>query len=91
MKKILLTLLMSASALSILLLASNVSGASAETYNASRIDSTLSQSQENPQAALQDPLNSDRIGDLAVAKFGCDCASCRRSVAQMIQAGLMKF
>ncbi len=43
--------------------------------------------QEDPQHPLQDALDarSDRIGDLAVAKFGCDCAGCRNQVIEMVQ------
>ena len=41
--------------------------------------------QESSQASL-DP-NSDTVGDLAIAKFGCDCPSCRNQVLQMIQTG----
>ena len=49
---------------------------------------TFSTSPEaNPQASL-DP-NSDTVGDLAIAKFGCDCPSCRNQVLQMIQTGRM--
>ncbi|MBV9389468.1 MAG: hypothetical protein JOZ78_23855 [Chroococcidiopsidaceae cyanobacterium CP_BM_ER_R8_30] len=34
-------------------------------------------------------LNSDRIGDLAIAKFGCDCPSCRNKIVSMIQNGTL--
>ena len=43
-------------------------------------------SQEMPQRATLDPA-SDTIGDLAIAKFRCDCMSCRNAVVQMIQSG----
>ena len=41
--------------------------------------------QSNLQTAL-DP-NSDTVGDLAIAKFGCDCPSCRNQALQMVQSG----
>ena len=31
-----------------------------------------------------DVLMSDRIGDLAISKLGCDCMGCRRTVAQLL-------
>jgi hypothetical protein len=43
-------------------------------------------SQETSQFSALDP-NSDRIGDLAIAKFGCDCPSCRNRIVSMIQNG----
>ncbi len=43
-------------------------------------------SQETPQRSTLDPA-SDTIGDLAIAKFRCDCMSCRNAVVQMIQSG----
>ena len=30
-----------------------------------------------------DILMSDRIGDLAISKLGCDCMGCRQTVAQL--------
>ncbi len=42
--------------------------------------------QANSQAASLDP-NSDTVGDMAIARFGCDCPSCRNQVLQMIQSG----
>ncbi len=49
--------------------------------------------QEDPQSPLQDALNvnSDRIGDLAAAKFGCDCAAHRNRVVQMLQTGKLNL
>lgn len=29
-------------------------------------------------------LNDDKIGDAAIAKYGCDCAGCRRAIAQAL-------
>jgi hypothetical protein len=31
--------------------------------------------------------DSDTVGDLAIAKLGCDCAGCRNTVMQMAQTG----
>ncbi|MBV8886493.1 MAG: hypothetical protein JO235_21205 [Chroococcidiopsidaceae cyanobacterium CP_BM_RX_35] len=42
--------------------------------------------QGNSQFSALDP-NSDRIGDLAIAKFGCDCPSCRNKIVSMLQNG----
>lgn len=49
--------------------------------------------QEAPQHPLQDALDtrSDTIGDLAVAKFGCDCAGCRNQVIQMVQTDYLNL
>lgn len=33
--------------------------------------------------------NDDRIGDLAISKFGCDCAGCRRAIAQVLSTSSM--
>jgi hypothetical protein len=30
-------------------------------------------------------LNDDKIGDAAIKKYGCDCAGCRRAIAQMFR------
>ncbi len=53
-----------------------------------RAPSVESVAQEDPPHPLQDALDtrSDAIGDLAVAKFGCDCAGCRNQVIEMVQA-----
>ncbi len=39
----------------------------------------------SPFASLD--LNSDTVGDLAIAKFGCDCPSCRNRIMAMLQNG----
>jgi hypothetical protein len=36
-----------------------------------------------PPDDRNDVLMSDRIGDLAVSKLGCDCMGCRQTVAQL--------
>lgn len=41
---------------------------------------------EYPQSASLDSM-SDTVGDLAIAKFGCDCMSCRNQVLSMVQSG----
>ncbi len=40
----------------------------------------------NPQYANVDAA-SDTVGDLAIAKFRCDCNPCRVAVMQMLQTG----
>jgi hypothetical protein len=43
----------------------------------------------NPISPDEQSLNNDdRIGDLAISKFGCDCAGCRRAIAQMLSSSL---
>jgi hypothetical protein len=32
-------------------------------------------------------VDSDTVGDLAIAKLGCDCAGCRNTVVRMAQTG----
>lgn len=58
-------------------------GATATTA-AQKVDAPISQAYS--QSTSLDP-NSDTVGDLAIAKLGCDCPSCRNSVIQMIQSG----
>ncbi|MEE3716077.1 hypothetical protein V2H45_04865 [Tumidithrix elongata RA019] len=47
-----------------------------------------STSQANEQNTL---LYSDRVGDLAIAKLGCDCAGCRNVVIQMVGQGKLRL
>jgi len=42
--------------------------------------------QVNPRVFSLD-ANSDTVGDVAIAKFGCDCSSCRVMALQMLQSG----
>jgi len=46
---------------------------------------TAASSSESQYTTL-DP-NSDTVGDLAIAKFKCDCPACRMAIVQMMQAG----
>ena len=39
-----------------------------------------------PQYATLDE-NSDTVGDLAIAKFHCDCPACRMAIVQLVQTG----
>jgi len=32
-------------------------------------------------------VDSDTVGDMAIDKYGCDCAGCRNTVMQMAQTG----
>jgi hypothetical protein len=40
----------------------------------------------NPRVFSLD-ANGDTVGDVAIAKFGCDCSSCRALALQMLQTG----
>ncbi|MEH2253737.1 hypothetical protein [Nostoc sp.] len=42
--------------------------------------------QVNPRVFSLD-ANGDTVGDIAIAKFGCDCSSCRALALQMLQTG----
>lgn len=42
--------------------------------------------QVNPRVFSLD-ANGDTVGDVAIAKFGCDCSSCRALALQMLQTG----
>ncbi|MEH1836558.1 MAG: hypothetical protein V7L29_32045 [Nostoc sp.] len=42
--------------------------------------------QVNPRVFSLDP-NSDTVGNVAIAKFGCDCSSCRALALRMLQTG----
>ena len=48
------------------------------TQNADSVDQN-----GKPLDDRNDVLMSDRIGDLAISKLGCDCMGCRRTVAQL--------
>ena len=43
-------------------------------------------SQVNPGYASVS-FDSDTVGDLAIAKFHCDCPACRMAIMQMMQTG----
>lgn len=55
-----------------------------KTTGAQTVNPALSQG--NPQSTSLD-ANSDTIGDMAIARFGCDCPSCRNKILQMVQSG----
>ena len=42
------------------------------------------------QYANVDPA-SDTVGDLAIAKFRCDCNACRMAVVQLLQTGQLSL
>jgi len=46
--------------------------------------------QASPKYASIDP-NSDTVGDLAIAKFKCDCPACRVAIVQMLQTGQLSL
>jgi len=63
-------------------------------FRAPNIESVnTSFAQEDPQNLIQDALdvNSDTVGDLAAAKFGCDCAGHRNQVVQRLQTGTLNL
>jgi len=35
--------------------------------------------------------NSDTVGDLAIARFKCDCPACRLAVVQLLQTGQLSL
>ena len=51
---------------------------------------SAAQSQVNPAYAAID-ANSDTVGDLAIAKFKCDCPACRVAVVQLLQTGQLSL
>ncbi len=78
-------MLLTSSAASASTLASQFGGVvSTKTIAAQTVKAPLSQGYSQP-ASLDS--NSDTVGDLAIAKFGCDCPSCRNRVLSMIQSG----
>jgi hypothetical protein len=46
--------------------------------------------QVSPQIAAINP-NSDTVGDLAIARFHCDCPACRVAIVQMLQTGQLSL
>lgn len=97
-----LTLLGYSGSLALMLLTSNAANAGKiaskdlvdiefKAPNAEAVNPTVAQ--EDPQHPIQNALdmNSDSIGDLAAAKFGCDCAAHRSRVVQMLQTGKLNL
>jgi hypothetical protein len=94
-----LTLLGCSSSLALVLAIGNA--ANAETVepktlqygNFVEVEATAPQTATPPapaQSAELDP-NSDTVGDLAIAKFRCDCPACRVAIVQMVQAGQLSL
>ena len=91
-----LTLLGCSSSLAFVLLTGN--GASADTIAPQSsafvppapATQTVAVSPQIAQYAAIDP-NSDTVGDLAIAKFKCDCPACRIAVVQLLQTGQLKL
>ena len=88
-----LTLLGCSGSLAFMMLTGNAANASTIPTQDAGFDSTTATqtikaplSQGTSQFSALDP-NSDRIGDLAIARFGCDCPSCRNKIVSMIQNG----
>ena len=101
MNKDKLTLLGCSSSLVFMLLASNTANAGSRVlkdiidieFRAPNVETVNTPVAEDPQHPIQDALNvnSDTIGDLAAAKFGCDCAGHRNQVVQMLQTGTLNL
>jgi hypothetical protein len=50
----------------------------------------IAAARSNPRNITVDP-DSDTVGDLAIAKFKCDCPPCRIAVVQMLQTGQLSL
>ena len=59
----------------------------ASLKNSSVIKTTKSVGIEVNSRVFSLDANSDTVGDVAIAKFGCDCSSCRALALQMLQSG----
>ena len=92
MNKNLLTLLGCSGSVALMLLAVNPANASTPiSQNRSiefngEIAANPDINQDESQSSLPE-INSDKIGNLATIKLGCDCTGCRTQVLQMIQQG----
>ena len=92
MNKNLLTLLGCSGSVALMLLAVNPANASTQispnptiNYNG-EIAVNPGTNQDESQSSLPE-IKSDKIGELALIKLGCDCAGCRTQVIQMIEQG----
>jgi hypothetical protein len=59
-----------------------------DTCSISRYTCTrITNSTDSPQSDVDNEalLNDDEIGNAAIARFRCDCAGCRRAIAQLLQ------
>lgn len=64
-----------------------VTGTVASPTNSSATQTTETLAvQVNPRVFSLD-ANGDTVGDIAIAKFGCDCSSCRALALQMLRTG----
>ncbi len=91
MNKDILTTLGCSGSLAFILLANNPAKASPfiHEYNGYTGNTITAQTgtpvlQKSSQQAVIDP-GSDTVGDMAVAKFGCDCMACRNKIVAMLQ------
>lgn len=90
-----LTLLGCSGSFALVLLLGNAANANVlAPQSGSAAISTLSASQSTASGVSQANPNydsvsfdSDTVGDLAIAKFHCDCPACRMAVMQMMQTG----
>ena len=90
-----LTLLGCSGSFALVLLLGNAANANViATQSDSAAVSTFSASQSSGSGVSQanpdyDSVNfdSDTVGDMAIAKFHCDCPACRMAVMQMMQTG----
>lgn len=95
-KKLGLILLGSSASLAIMLLSTSAvrSETINEKSNSQSVEIVKQQSSQiNDEANLGEEywLNDDKIGDAAIARFGCDCANHRRTIAQTLQSQLLQL
>ncbi|TYQ26900.1 hypothetical protein [Pseudanabaena sp. UWO310] len=58
-----------------------------DSYSSSIVITRTAQSLDSKDISSDDRANiltSDRIGDMAVQKFGCDCMGCRQAVLSLV-------
>ncbi|PZO44950.1 MAG: hypothetical protein DCF19_00150 [Pseudanabaena frigida] len=95
MKKSSLTLLSSPALLAAFLLSSNPAQANpnndvnkdVNSFSTSVVITREDRDSAQNNTALNDRANiltSDRIGDLAISKLGCDCMGCRQAVLSLV-------
>lgn len=83
-----LTVLGCSGTMALMLLTGNTTNASPVPSKSNAVQISVPTPQGNSQFTSLDP-NSDTVGDLAIAKLGCDCPSCRNQVVQMVLSGTL--
>ncbi|WP_055074290.1 hypothetical protein [Pseudanabaena sp. 'Roaring Creek'] len=95
MKKSSLALISSPAIFAAILLASSPAKANpysssnkdADSYSSSIVITRTAQSLDSKDNSSDDRANilmSDRVGDLAIQKFGCDCMGCRQAAMSIL-------